>query len=239
MFRFVFRMFSSGDVIVPARGMGTIPGQLADRLPTGTIRLNTRVTEVGPGRVVLESGEVLATSSVVVATDGARAAAMVPGVTAPDWCPVQCLYYAVPEAPIAEPVLVLDGEGGGPINNLVFPTRVAPEYGPGKEDLASVTVVGPLAADPDRLQDEVEAQLRDWFGGSVDGWRHLRTYRIARALPRQGPGWLDPPSRTPGTEPGVFVVGDHLETASTNGALASGRRTAARVLEHLGRWNDG
>lgn len=234
MFRFVFRMFSAGDVFVPDGGMGAIPAQLAARLPDEAIRLNTPVAEVAPGRVVLESGEVMHAGRIVVAADGARAAALVPGLAVPDWCPVQNLYYAVPEAPIAEPMLILDGEGTGPINNLAFPTRVAPGYGPGGRDLASVTVIGPLAEDPRRMQSDVEDQLRDWFGPEVDHWRHLRTYRIRRALPRQKPGWLEPPSRTFANGTGLVVAGDHLENASTNGALVSGRRAAERVLAGLG-----
>jgi phytoene dehydrogenase-like protein len=239
MFRFVFRMFSAGTAFLPDGGMGEIPAQLAARLPAGSIRLNAPVAEVAPDRAVLESGEVLHAGRVVVAADGARAAALVPGLVAPRWCPVQNLYYAVPEAPVAEPVLILNGEGRGPVNNLAFPTRVAPGYGPGDADLASVTVIGPLADDDRRLQGAVEDQLRDWFGSGVDRWRHLRTYRIARALPRQEPGWLEPASRTSGTVSGVFVAGDHLENASTNGALASGRRAAAHVLDNLGGPSDG
>ena len=34
---------------------------------------------------------------------------------------------------------------------------------------------------------------------------------------------------------GVFVAGDHRDSASSQGALVSGRRAADAVLEHLGR----
>jgi hypothetical protein len=34
---------------------------------------------------------------------------------------------------------------------------------------------------------------------------------------------------------GLFVAGDHRDTASTQGALASGHRAAAAVLAHLGQ----
>ena len=59
-------------------------------------------------------------------------------------------------------------------------------------------------------------------------WRHLRSYRIPRALPSYPVGGF-------GTQPvrladGLYACGDHREHPSLNGALASGRRAADAVL---------
>lgn len=229
MFRFVFRMFATGQAAIPARGMEEIPRQLAGRLPDGAVRLATAVEAVEPGRVVLAGGQVIACDQVVVATDGASASRLVPGVKAPDWNPVTCVYFAADAAPVAEPILLLDGERAGPINNLVFPTQVSSAYGPGDRTLVCASVIGVDAADPD-VEQIVLAQLVDWFGEHAAAWEHLRTYRIAHALPRQLPGWLEPPQRAVRYGEGLYVAGDHLDTASTNGALAAGRRAAAAVL---------
>ena len=71
-------------------------------------------------------------------------------------------------------------------------------------------------------------QLRGWFGAGVSEWRHLRTYRIPRALPAYPPGGaLAQPARL---APGLFACGDHREHPSLNGALASGRRAAEAVF---------
>src|SRR5271165_570003 len=43
MFEFVFKMLSEGDSSLPARGMSAIPLQLAEKLPAGSVRLNTHV----------------------------------------------------------------------------------------------------------------------------------------------------------------------------------------------------
>jgi predicted NAD/FAD-dependent oxidoreductase len=67
----------------------------------------------------------------------------------------------------------------------------------------------------------------------VIGWRHLRTYRIPHALPAQPPGALDPPGRPVRARPGVYVCGDHRDTATIDGALVSGRRAADALLEDL------
>ena len=40
---------------------------------------------------------------------------------------------------------------------------------------------------PDLPEAVIRHQLRDWFGGQVDGWEHLRTYDIPYALPAAEP----------------------------------------------------
>jgi phytoene dehydrogenase-like protein len=232
MFRFVFRMFARGDAAIPSRGMGAIAAQLAARIPATALRLSTPVAEVAAGRVVLHGGETLECDRIVVATDGEAASRLLPGVPEPRWNPVACLYFAADRAPIAEPILVLDGDRHGPINNLCFPTRVAGSYGPDGRDLVSVSVIG-AAVDLDDLEARVHSQLVDWFGEGARRWRHLRTYRIAHALPRQEPGWLEPAERPVRLDRGLYVAGDHRDTASTNGALAAGRRAAEAVLADL------
>ncbi len=125
MLEFVFRMMAEGDVALPAAGMGAIPEQMAARLPAGTIRLGARVASAGPREVRLDSGEAIGGDAVVIATEGPEAARLA-GLPAPGSRPVTCLYFAAERAPVAEPILVLDGDGTGPVNNLCFPTQVAP-----------------------------------------------------------------------------------------------------------------
>src|SRR5918999_704648 len=43
VFRFTFRMLATGKTVIPARGMGEIPRQLAAHLPEGAVRLNSPV----------------------------------------------------------------------------------------------------------------------------------------------------------------------------------------------------
>lgn len=229
MLRFVMRMFAAGDAVIPARGMEALPRQLAARLPDGWVRTGAAVQALTTGGVVLAGGEEIEAPQVVVATDGEAASRLVPEIPAPRWNPVTCLYLAAPTPPVREPILVLDGDGTGPINNLVVPTQVAPEYGPQDRALVSVSVIGEAAATDDLLTT-VLAQLGDWFGDQVATWEHLRTYRIAHALPAQPPGWLEPPARPVRVRPGLHVAGDHRDTASTNGALSAGRRAATAVL---------
>ncbi len=228
LLEFVFRMMAEGDVAVPAAGMGAIPLQLAARLPEGAIRLGTRVAAVSPRRVVLDSGEVLDATAVVVATEGPEAARLL-GLPAPGSRSVACVYFAAKLAPRREPMLLLDGEGSGPVNNLCFPSNVAPSYAPPGRTLVAASVLE-APADDDALEAGVRTQMRAWFGRGADDWRHLKTYRIAHAQPVQDPVALDPVERPVRLDGGVFVCGDHRETASIQGALSSGRRAAEALL---------
>jgi hypothetical protein len=97
------------------------------------------------------------------------------------------------------------------------------------------SVLGLPVAGDDALIAGIRTQLQGWFGDAVDDWRHLRTYRIADALPAQAPPSLEPGDRRVRLAPGLFVCGDHRETASIQGALASARRGAQAVAHELTR----
>lgn len=232
MLHFVFRMFSRGSACLPAAGMEAIPRQLASVLPPSTIRLDACVVRVQSGGVSLESGEQLNARAVVVAVDGVVAARLLGDAISSAGQGVTCLYFAARRPPIDQPILVLDGERRGPINNLCVPTLVAPSYGPGDASLVSATVLG-ITADAERLQAEVREQLGDWFGSEAQDWHHLRSYRIPYALPQQYPPALKMPERPVRWQPGVYVCGDHRDNASIQGAMVSGRRAANAVLEDL------
>lgn len=232
MFEFTFKMFSQGSATLPARGMGEIPRQLAARLPQGTLRLGAQVTEIQPGSITLQSGDQFQGDVVVVATDATTAAGLVSGgVTAePVWRSVTCLYFDAARSPLCEAIIALNGTGSGLVNNVCVPSDLAPDYAPPGRALVSVSVLGLVEAV--ELEARVLAELEGWFGRRVREWRHLRTYRIERALPEQAPGtgFTGPGFRK---EAGVYLCGDHLWSASIEGAIKSGLRTADAILKSL------
>jgi phytoene dehydrogenase-like protein len=232
MLEFVFRMFTQGEIAVPARGMGAIAQQLASGLPQGVIRTRTRVMALQAGEVMLDSGERLLPRTVVIATDGTTAAQLLGEPVPPPAQKVTCLYFTMPQAPVNEPVLVLNGERHGLVNSLCTLSAVASSYAPRDAALVSVTVLGDPAFSDQELETAVRSHLATWFGQEVHHqWHHLRTYRIPNALPQQYP-----PSQVGGENPvrrrpGLFLCGDHYDTASINGAMQSGRRAADAVMK--------
>jgi len=235
MFEFGFRMFSMGDTALPSKGMGAIPEQIAARLSPGTVRTEARVESIGEDGVTLKSGEKIKARSVVVATEGPEAARLLGNKENPGSRSVSCLYYETDEPPVSEPLLILNGEGKGPINSLCSPSSVAPNYAPKGKSLVSVTIIGNQDLDDYQLETSVRAQLTDWFGPRASSWHYLRTYRIPHALPMQVPPVSDPTSRPAQIRPGLFVCGEYHSVASIQWAMVSGRKAAEAVMDWFRR----
>jgi phytoene dehydrogenase-like protein len=234
MFEFVFKMLSEGDAAIPSRGMGAIPAQIAGQLPRDSVRLNARVEQLHENELKLAGGEVLSARALVVGAEGPSAAHLI-GEVEPASRNVSCFYYAADEAPIQEPILFLNGDGAGPVNNFSVISQVAPSYAPKGQQLISTTVLGTHRLTDAQLGGFIIAQMKNWFGKVASTWQFLRSYRITHAQPQQFPGALEPPQRPVRVRPGVYVCGDHRDNASIQGALVSGRRAADAVLEDLSR----
>jgi phytoene dehydrogenase-like protein len=233
MFELALRMLATGRSALPSRGMAAIPEQLAAGLTSG-VHLRRAATKVERGKLTLAGGELLRPRAAVVATDGPSASWLLgEGVLPPPGSvSVTCLYFATEHPPLDEPILVLNGEGSGPVSHCCVPSAVSPTYAPAGRHLVSVSVLGKIEPGDD-LERAVIGHLADWFGSGVLGWDLLATYRIEHAQPAQPVGALDPPERPVRLEPGLYLCGDHRDNASINGALASGRRAAAAVLDDL------
>lgn len=235
-FRFVYHLFGQGFASVPAEGMQAIPEQIAAALPPGSVSLNCPVANVTDNMVTLADGERLRAKAVVIATDGPAAAALGGGaVSAVGSNGSTTLYYAADASPMAEPVLMLDGEGTGPVTSAAVMSEVCRGYAPAGQSLIAAACIGVPADDDTTLDRRVREQLGGWFGPAVAGWRLLRVYRIRHALPSQPVGTLAPWERPVQVRNGLFVCGDHRDNASINGAMVSGRRAAEAVAEVLAK----
>jgi phytoene dehydrogenase-like protein len=233
-FRFVFRMFAEGPGAVPALGMQAIPDQIAAALPAGSVRLDAAVARVGQREVTLRDGETLRARGVVIAVEGPAAARLLgDDVPDPGSNGSTALYYAADAAPTTEPILMLDGDGRGPVNSVVVMSNAAPAYAPAGKALVSASVVGVPAVADGELDRRSRAQLRDWFGAAVEAWRLLRVYRIPHSLPDQTAGKLDPWQRPVRLRPGLYVCGDHRDNGSIDGAMTSGFRAAQAAMEDI------
>lgn len=232
MLHFVFRMFSQGDVAIPANGMQAIPNQLASALPEVSIRLNTKVESINGSTVKLGNGEVINGSAIVLATEETTTSKLLPesGIKVKPPRSVTCLYFAAPKAPHPEPILLLNGEGKGLVNNVCVPSNVAPNYAPDGQSLVSITVVNPQGKSDDELNATVLDEMKAWFGESVDDWRHLKSFQIPYALPNQSPPAYQKYESSPKLRDGLFLCGDYRKNGSIQGAMVSGRLAAESII---------
>ena len=245
MFEFTFKMFSQGSATLPARGMGSIPLQLARRLPAETIRINSPATSVTCSSVTLANGSVLQGSHVVLATQASQTSEFIPSFSshAPQWRSVTNVYYAADKSPLKEAIIALNGSSKGLVNNVCVPSDVSPLYAPEGKSLISVSLLG-LHRD-EHIPTEVKKELAAWFGEQVDGWQHLRTDIIKHALPEQAPEENQQNDTEADTGnhaeapkgflkiDDIMICGDHTTSASIEGAIISGNQTAAALLASI------
>lgn len=223
MFDIIFRCLSEGDTGVPSAGIGEIARQLGTALPDDSLVLNTAATAVNATQVTTSEGNVTA-DNVVVATDGVTASTLV-GLPDPGSNPVSCIWFRADIPPTTSRAIVLDASNSGPVLNLAVMTNVAPSYAPAGQHLIAAACPGTVSPD---LEQAARTQLHGWFGAVVDTWDTLRVDRIEHGQPRQAPPLRPRQSVRLGS--GVWVCGDHRDTASLQGALFSGRRTAEAIL---------
>lgn len=236
LFMFVMRMLAIGSNCLPAAGIGAVATQLAERLPPAAVRCGAPVASISHRTVTLLDGStVTASKGVVVAVEGPEAARLLgdklgaaPSKPGPGVGTV-CLYFAAPKATTTEPILFLNGDGPGLVNNCVWLSNVASTYAPPGQALLSVSVLGIPEMSDDALVETVLAELSGWFGSDQTAtWRSLEVQRIPYCQPPQQPS--TDLLRSVSLGDGLYVCGDHREAATLDGAMRSGRRAAEALL---------
>ena len=226
------RSFVRGTPSLPAQGMQALPEQLAEGVVAGCLHLGTTVRRVTGTTVVTDAGTVTA-RAVVVAADP-RTAAELTGTPPVPMRGLTTFYHLAdysPAPPAHARLLHVDGDRRGPVVNSAVVSAVAPSYAAGRGGALVATTVLGVRDDPGTEQ-AVRAQLRVLYGADPRPWELVATRAVPEALPAMLPP-LDL-RRPVDLGDGLFVAGDHRDTASIQGAMASGSRTAAAVLAHLG-----
>lgn len=229
---FLIDRFSLGQATIPGDGMRMLPQTLVGDLPIGAVHYNSKVSKIKKRRVKVKGAGWIEADAIVVATDARRASNLLGDVVAPKWSSVGQIAWAAPGAgPSTEPVLFLNGDSQGVVNNAQVMSAVAPSYAPTGAALITASVLEEhLVLDDEALELQARAQLGQWFGPQVNEWQLLRVNRINRALPRQDVGSLTPIERDPRLKKWLWLAGDWRATSSIDGALASGRHTAEQLV---------
>ncbi|GAB3450314.1 NAD(P)/FAD-dependent oxidoreductase [Phycicoccus ginsengisoli] len=222
--RLLVRSFLLGTPALPLDGMGALPAQLAARL-RNPVQLDSRA-ELGSGTTVrLPAGEVPARAA-VVATDVASAAAL--GVVPPARTNgLRTWWFSTTDPAPTSRWLRVDGDRG-PVVNTAVVSDAAPSYAPRGRRLVQATT---LSGAPDDEQ-VLRAELGRLWSTSARDWDLLARHDVREALPLVSPPLVV--RRPVDLGGGLFVTGDHRDTSSIQGALASGRRCARAVAGHLG-----
>ncbi|MFC4610102.1 NAD(P)/FAD-dependent oxidoreductase [Streptomyces maoxianensis] len=223
------RGFARGRMCVPEGGAAALPQQLAAALPPGTVHTGIRVTDASISSVMTEEYGELGCRALVLATGARAAAELLPGLRVPGFHQVTVLHHTAPEAPLADPALVLDADRSGPVAHTTVMSEVDPSRAPVDRVLISSTVLG---TPPPQLDKAVRAHLATLYGTPTDDWELLAVHHDPEAVPAMPPP--HDPRRPVRLLSGLYVCGDHRDTSTVQGALFSGRRAADAILRDFG-----
>jgi hypothetical protein len=139
-------------------------------------------------------------------------------------------WFSTAESPTSVNLLLVEGGGraAGPVVNTAVMSLAAPTYAPAGHHLVQATT---LHGD-DVSEAQVRAHLGRMYGAPTRDWDLVVRHDIDQALPEQLPPLRHRQPVDLGD--GLFVAGDHRDTASIQGALVSGRRAANAVSAALG-----
>ncbi|WIM88896.1 FAD-dependent oxidoreductase [Candidatus Mycobacterium wuenschmannii] len=224
------RVFLLGVPALPAAGMQALPRQMAKPL-VGRISLNHKVSRIdrdGGRWLVSGPDTAVRASDVVVAADPTTSAALT-GSAASSTHGVVTDWWSAEIAPTSRPMLWVDGRrhAQGPVLNTAVISAAAPSYAPRGQHLISASAL----LEPDGSAPAETATRRhaaDIMGGDGRPWKLLTRNVIRHALPAQSAPLRV--RRPVAVGDGLWWCGDHRDTASIQGALVSGRRTAKQIL---------
>jgi glycine/D-amino acid oxidase-like deaminating enzyme len=217
-------MFARGVPALPREGMAALPAQLAAGLGD-RVRLDQQAHRVSGTSIETDDGTWTA-DHVVVAT-GAPEAAALTGIDVPATKGVATVWWSAPDAPDAD-LLHVDARANptGPLVNAAVVSRAAPSYAPPGRHL----VQGSALLGPGRDTDETSMRRHagELLGSDSSGWEVVARHDVPHALPAQPVPYS---AARPVRHGDLLVCGDHRDTGSIQGALVSGQRAAAAVLE--------
>ena len=229
MFEFVFKMFGEGLAVIPQGGMEEISKQLIANLSNTTFQYNTKVTSVSDEKIILYTGDKLASAATIIATDTSK---LIKNVSQKhlSWKSCQTLYFTSKKRIINKPMIGLICNEYSLVNNIFYHTSVA-THSNNTEELLSVTVVKEHQLSEEQLISTVKKQLKEEC--HVDTITFLEIYSIKRALPDLKNIKYDVSPSEIKLSSGIYLAGDVQLNGSLNAAMIAGEKAALQVIASL------
>jgi phytoene dehydrogenase-like protein len=233
MFDFVMKMFSDGDVAVPALGMEEIPKQLVAMLPEGSIQCNTKVISIDGNKVITENGTVMEANQILLATTANNLTQKFLPKQKMTSHQVTNIYFEANEAPTKKAVVILNASTTKKwVNNLTVMSNVSKAYAPKGKVLISISYNGISTLDDATLAANMKHELKQWYGEKVNSWKMLKAYRIEYALPNQKSVQNEIANSEIKISDTLFICGDNLLNGSINAAMKTGRLAAEAMKKY-------
>ena len=235
-FAYYWKMMLEGDIVIPRLGMEEISNVLELGIPIESFHMGQTAQQVlhEGGKVTglrMADGREVKSDTVIIATEADRASQLAMVDLDVRYRSSTTIYFHAPEPPSQRPIIHLNASGKGTVNHVVPMSQVSKSLAPAGEHLVSVTILGLDPRDDQTLANDVKAELAAWFpDGRPEKWRALKVYRVRFAQMNQSPGYRErlPSYQTP--IHGLYLAGEFTEYSSIDGAVLSGNRCAATIL---------
>lgn len=227
MFDFVMKMFSDGDVAIPALGMEEIPKQLVSQLPESSIQYYKKVTKIVENTLILEDGTTFEANQIVIATNANELTKQFLPNQKTTAQQVTNVYFEARIAPTKKAIVVLNASSTKKwVNNLTVISNVSKMYAPSEKVLVSISYNGLAPIEDFELAENMKKELEQWYGKQVHDWKMIKTYRIDYALPIQDSVKNELSISEIKISDTLFICGDYLLNGSINAAFKTGRLVA-------------
>jgi hypothetical protein len=221
MFQFVFKMFTEGKAAIPADGIAEIPKQIAAILNENEIKLNTEISAVSEGKIILSTGENIEFEYFVDATNRLYQT----NTSAKPY--TLNLYFSAKASPFKVGAIALNSSKNRLVNNLIELSKVSANYAPTGEKLISVSLSDSVKTFDDSLVEKVKMELSPFVNGVKD-WFYLHQFMVENALPNQEK--IQNRESFIKQRDNIYVIGDSVLYGSLNAAMQSGREVAEAIL---------
>ena len=227
MFDFVMKMFSDGDVAIPALGMEEIPKQLVSQLPESSIQYYKKVSKIVENTLILEDGTTFEANQIVIATNANELTKQFLPNQKTTAQQVTNVYFEALVAPTKKAIVVLNASSTKKwVNNLTVLSNVSKMYAPPEKVLVSISYNGLAPIEDFELAENMKKELEQWYGKQVHDWKMIKTYRIDYALPIQDSVKNELSISEIKISDTLFICGDYLLNGSVNAAFKTGRLVA-------------
>lgn len=236
LFRYYLKKFATGQALLPARGIGQIPRQLAASIPAFKLRFSCGVERISlsgdrADAVVTSDGEVIPLDLLVLCTDEPATGRLLER-PANRRTPLATtvVYYETP-APINDrAMLVLPAGRKRLVRHFAPLSNVAPEYAPPDRHLLAATVLDRIGLDDLALSQAARRELTDIYPAMAVAVP-ITVVTVPYAQRRQPPGFAASlsPAPAPTHLSNVFLAGDQTTACSIQSSMVSGERAAASL----------
>ena len=219
---FTWAAMSLGSMIMPKGGIQAVPNQLANKLISTQVRLNSKVDAVSSTTITCNE-QTDNFDKVVLATPQEVTFQFLNRKPLKKIKKTATIVFHSPKNPLSKNRLLIN-EKYGLNGNKILHAHSHPFH----PQLVIATVIGEDADSLKDNQDEILSEFETWFGKHVREWEFVTVTKVDNALPLIDTEHIGR-IREPISEKGILLAGDYTTHPSVQGALFS----AERVIDHL------